>query len=200
MTLRLPLTVCVAASLLMACEGCKSPPPAQPMLTPMPPPQTAPPPPPLPAPCSQAELLATSAAMQARAAAEAPGMKPEGPPVCGIVGAPGEIVNGPLFVLEPGYCYTFLGQSLPQVADMEMSLQLDATGLAGTLLPSSMGSMASMAQTNLLVSTSPGERVSMGEKQFCYQPPPLPGTVKLVLKARAGAGPIAAQMFRKKKF
>jgi hypothetical protein len=137
--------------------------------------------------------------MQARAAIEAPGMKPEGPPLCGVVGAPGATVTGPLFVLEPGYCYTFLGQSLPPVGEMEMSLQLDATALAGSLLPPAMGNYANMAQTALLVSTTPGERVNMGEKQLCYQPPPLPGTVKLVLRARTGAGPIAAQMYRKKK-
>src|ERR1700722_1232216 len=92
-------------------SGCGSPPPPQPMLAPMAPPTAvAPPPPVLPPPCDQAQFLATSTSMQARAAAEAPGMKPEGTPICGVV-APGQTVVGPIFMLEPGYCYTFLGQS-----------------------------------------------------------------------------------------
>jgi hypothetical protein len=138
--------------------------------------------------------------MQARSAAEAPGMKLEGAPVCGVVNAPGETVTGPIFVLEPGYCYTFLGQSLPPVSEMEMHLQFDATAMAGSLLPPNMSGMANMAQGTVLVSTTPGERVNMAEKQNCYQWGfMVPATVKLVLKARSGAGPLAAQVFRKKK-
>jgi hypothetical protein len=153
---------------------------------------------PVPAgPCDQAQLLATTTSMQARAAAEAPGMKPEGAPVCGVAGE-GQTVVGPLFVLEPGYCYTFLGQSLPPVAQMEMVLQADLSGAAGSFLPPSMSGMAQMAQAPLLVSTVPGERVNMAEKQNCYQAM-VPGTVKLILKARAGGGPLAAQVYRKKK-
>jgi hypothetical protein len=138
--------------------------------------------------------------MLARSAAEAPGMKPEGAPVCGVVTAGGAPVVGPMFVLEPGYCYTFLGQSLPPVGDMEMSLQYDATAMAGSLLPPNLSGMANMAQGTVLVSTTPGERVSMAEKQGCFQWGFLvPATVKLVLKARTGGGPVAAQVFRKKK-
>jgi hypothetical protein len=60
--------------------------------------------------------------------------------------------------------------------------------------------MANMAQGTVLVSTTPGERVSMAEKQGCFQWGFLvPATVKLVLKARTGGGPVAAQVFRKKK-
>jgi hypothetical protein len=134
--------------------------------------------------------------MQARAAAEAPGMKPEGAPVCGVVG-PGQTVMGPIFVLEPGYCYTFLGQSLPPVVDMEMVLLLDATGAAAAFLPPNMTSMANMAQTTLMVSTTPGERIGMAQGKSCYQGG-LPGPVKLVLRARNGSGPVAGQVFRKK--
>jgi hypothetical protein len=134
--------------------------------------------------------------LQGRAAAEAPGMKPEGTPICGVAAA-GQAVVGPIFMLEPGYCYTFLGQSLPQVVDMEMSLQLDASGAIGALLPPNMGSYAGMAQAPLLVSTTPGERVGMADKRNCYQAA-VPGPVKLILKARNGAGPVAAQVFRKK--
>ena len=195
---RLQVPGLAVAMLASACGGCNSRPPPQPMLAPMPPPPPTPPPVAQAAPCAQAQILATSAMMQARAAAEAPGMKPDGEPVCGVVNAPGDTATGPLFLLEPGYCYTFLGQSLPPVGEMEMLLLLDATGAVGALLPPSMSGMANMAQTPLLVSTTPGERVNMGEKRSCYQAPGLPGTVKLVLKARAGSGPMAAQAFRKK--
>jgi hypothetical protein len=134
--------------------------------------------------------------MQARAAAEAPGMKPEGAPLCGIA-VEGQTVVGQIFVLEPGACYTFIGQSLPPVGQMEMTLVGDASGMAAGLLPPNMAGMANMMQAPLLVSTTPGERVSMGERRSCYQG--LPGApVKLVLKARAGSGPLAAQVYKKK--
>lgn len=186
------------AAFATACNGCGSSPPPQPQPVPMPAP-VAPPMPPQAGPCDQAMLLATSTTMQARAAAEAPGMKPEGAPLCGVV-AEGQTVVSPTFVLEPGACYTFLGQSLPPVGQMEMLLQFDATTAAGPFLPPSMAPMANMAQSPLLVTTVPGERVSMGEKRACYQWgfPLVPATVKLILRARAGPGPVAAQVFKKK--
>jgi hypothetical protein len=193
------LFVAMAALTATACSGCGSPPPPQPMPMPMQQP-APPPPPPLAAPCDQAQFLATSTAMLSRSAAEAPGMKPvEGGAVCGVA-AQGQTVTGPMFILEPGYCYTFLGQSLPPAAEMEMLLQFDATSAAGSFLPPNMAGMAGMAQGTVLVSTTPGERINMAEKQGCYQWGfPMPATVKLVLRARAGSGPISAQAFRKKK-
>jgi hypothetical protein len=185
----------VSAIATAACGGCASdpPPPPPPPLMPMPPPAVAAPAQPMP--CDHAQMLATSTAMQSRAAAEAPGMRPEGAPVCGVV-AEGQTMTGPMFTLEQGYCYTFIGQSLPPVGQMEMVLQADASALVAPLMPN----MANAAQAPLLVSTTPGERVNMGEKQSCYQWAfPVPATVKLILKSRAGAGPIAAQVYRKKK-
>jgi hypothetical protein len=189
----------VALSAATAALGCHNEPPPPPPPAPLPPPvQPLTPAVNVPAgPCDQAQLLATTTSMQARAAAEAPGMKAEGVPVCGVVGE-GQTVVGPLFVLEPGYCYTFLGQSLPPIGQMEMVLQADLSGAAGAFLPQGMSGLAPMAQTPLLVSTVPGERVSMGERQSCYQAA-FPGTVKLILKSRAGGGPLAAQVYRKKK-
>jgi hypothetical protein len=195
-TVSLQISALALAMFATACGGCASKPPPQPMPAPMPP-QPMPPPVAQAAPCEQAQILAASTTMQARSAAEAPGMKPEGAPMCGVVNAPGETVSGPVFVIEPGYCYTFLGQSLPPVSEMEMVLQVDATQAAGALLPPNM---AAMAQAPVLVSTTPGERVNMGEKKNCYEWSFLvPAPVKLVLRARAGAGPLAAQVYRKKK-
>jgi hypothetical protein len=194
----------VALSAATAALGCHTEPPPPPPPAPLPPP-VQPVGPVAPGPgvpagaCDQAQLLASTTSMQARAAAEAPGMKPEGAPVCGVVGE-GQTVVGPIFILEPGYCYTVLGQSLPPVGQMEMVLQADLGAAAGALLPAGMTGMAQMAQSPVLVSTTPGERVSMGEKQSCYQWAfPLPGTVKLILKSRMGGGPMAAQVYRKKK-
>ncbi|MFT3767265.1 MAG: hypothetical protein QM820_17340 [Minicystis sp.] len=180
-----------------ACSGCNNPPPppAAPP-PPMPMPSMAAPVPPQPLPCDQAQTLSTTTAMQARAAAEAPGMKPEGAPICGVV-AEGQTFVGPTITLEQGYCYTFIGQSLPPVVQMEMVLQGDASALVAPLMPS----MANAAQAPLLVSTVPGERVNMGEKQSCYRWAfPVPATAKLMLKARAGGGPVAAQIYKKKAF
>ena len=192
----------VALSAGAAALGCHTEPPPPPPPAPLPPPvqPIGPAAPAVPAaPCDQAQLLATTTSMQVRAAAEAPGMKPEGMPVCGVVGE-GQTVVGPLFVLEPGYCYTVLGQSLPPVSQMEMVLEADSAAGAGSLLPPGMAGMAQMAQSPVLVSTTPGERVSMGEKQSCYQWAfPLPGTVKLILRSRVGGGPLAAQVYRRKK-
>ena len=62
--------------------------------------------------------------------------------------------------------------------------------------------LAAMAGNPLLaVSTDAGVQTSIGgSKQGCYQWPwPVPGPVKVVLKARNGSGPIAAQAYSKKK-
>lgn len=188
----------ILATASTACGGCSSHPPPQPMMAPMqaPPMMAVPPPLVQTGPCDQAQSLATSASMTARAAAEAPGMKPEGPPMCGVV-PEGQAYVSQVFTIEQGYCYTFLGQSLPPVGAMEMVLQADASALVGGLLPG----MGQAAQAPLLVSTSAGERVNMGERQSCYQWAfPVPATVKLILKARAGSGPVAAQVYKKKKF
>jgi hypothetical protein len=60
--------------------------------------------------------------------------------------------------------------------------------------------MAAMAQRPLLVDTEAGEKAAMGAKQSCYVWPwPVAGQAKLVVKSRAGAGPVAAQAYKKKK-
>jgi hypothetical protein len=192
------LSWAILATASTACGGCGSSPAPQPMMQPMqaPPPMMVAPQPVQTGPCDQAQSLATSTSIAARAAAEAPGMKPEGQAHCAVV-PEGQAYVSQIFTIEQGYCYTFLGQSLPPVGAMEMVLQGDASGLIGGLLPG----MGQAAQAPLLVSTSPGERVNMGERQSCYQWAfPVPATVKLILKVRAGAGPVAAQAFRKKTF
>jgi hypothetical protein len=145
--------------------------------------------------CDPVQTLALTTTLQGRAAAEAPGMKPEGASICGIV-PEGESVQTPMFLLQQGFCYTFLGQSLPPVSEVDMELILDLSGGA-QLSPG----LAAMAQRPLLVDTEAGEKAAMGAKQSCYAWPwPIPGQAKLVVKSRIGAGPVAAQVYKKKKF
>ena len=109
----------ILAAFVTACSGCGSSPPPQPMPAPMPPPTAvAPPVPALPPPCDQAQFLATSTSMQARAAVEAPGMKPEGTPICGVV-APGQAVVGPGLGIQV-HLVAALDQGPAEVGDIRL--------------------------------------------------------------------------------
>lgn len=193
------VTTCVlGVGLWTAIMGCSSTPEPQP--PPPPPPQTvAPPPPPPPptvTPCDATQSLTLSATMQARAPQEAPGMKPDGASVCQNV-PEGQTFSGPVFTLEQGYCYTFLGNALPPVSEMDMEVRIDLA--PGSALPPALAALAN--DRPILVDTEAGIQSAMATKANCYQWPfPIPGTVKLVLKATRGGGPLAAQVYRKKKF
>jgi hypothetical protein len=144
--------------------------------------------------CDPVQTLAMTTTLQGRAAAEAPGMQPEGAPICGVV-PEGQSPQSPTFLLQQGYCYTFLGQSLPPVTEVDMELILDLSGGA-QLSPG----LAAMAQRPLLVDTETGEKAAMATKQSCYVWPwPVPGQARLVVKSRGGSGPVAAQVYKKKK-
>jgi hypothetical protein len=163
-------------------------------LPPPPPPPTEPTAPVQAGPCDPVQSLAMTTTLQGRAAAEAPGMQPEGAPICGLV-PEGQSVQSPMFLLQQGFCYTFLGQSLPPVTEVDMDLILDLSGGA-QLSPG----LAAMAQRPLLVDTETGEKGAMATKQNCYVWPwPVPGQAKLVIKPRTGSGPVAGQVYRKKK-
>lgn len=194
----------VAAILVAGSLGCSSEPKFAPepyndggidaaSMPPPPPPDAAPPPPVQAGPCDPVQTLALTTTLQGRAAAEAPGMQPEGSLVCGVAGE-GQPVTGPTVTLQQGYCYSFLGQSLPPVTEVDMQLELD---VAGAQLPPAI---ATMAQRPLLVDTETGEKAAMATKQNCYAWPwPIPGQVKLIVKSRSGAGPVAAQIYKKRK-
>lgn len=190
------------AALAVVASGCGS----EPKFAPEPTLDAGPPPPPPPpvdagpppaaasAPCDPVQTLAMTTTLQGRATTEAPGMKPEGAPLCGVV--PEALpLNGPMFLLEQGYCYTFLAQSLPPVTEVDMSLEIDLSG-GMALAPN----LAAMAQRPLLVDTETGEKGAMASKNNCYVWPwPIPAQVKLIVKSKAGAGPVAAQVYKKKK-
>lgn len=191
----------VAAAISLIAAGCGSEPKFAPEptfdagLPPPPPPVVdAGLPPAATGPCDPVQSLAMTTTLQGRATAEAPGMKPDGAPLCGVV-AENQPVNGPMFLLEQGYCYTFLAQSLPPVTEVDMSLEIDLSG-GIALAPN----LAAMAQRPLLVDTETGEKGAMASKSNCYVWPwPIPAQVKLIVKSKAGTGPVAAQVYKKKK-
>lgn len=187
----------IGAALAVVALGCSSNPKFAPEPTvdagapPPPPPVIDAGAPPQAGPCEPPQLLAVTTTMKARAAAEAPGMQPEGEPVCGVV-PEGQKVQSQTFMVQQGYCYTFLGQSLPPVTEIDIELDADVS----TLPPA----IAAVVPKVLLVDELSGEKASMGSKQNCYQwLLPVPAQVKLTATARAGSGPVAAQVYKKKK-
>ena len=189
-----------------ACGGSSSeaPPPsaAPPMalaaspatIAPPPPPPVAPPPPQA-GPCDGSQTLALTTMVQARQQTEAAGMVPQGTTVCSVL-PEGQAALSAVFMLEQGQCYTFLAQALPSVAEVDMQLELDLTG--GAAVPPALA--AFNIKPVLAIDTDAGPQGSIGGKKNCYQWPfPIPATAKLVVRSRAGAGPVFAQGFKKKK-
>ncbi|MGK4002482.1 hypothetical protein WMF31_07660 [Sorangium sp. So ce1036] len=171
-----------------------TPPPPQPTAS-VPPPDAGLPPATVPtaAPCDGVQSLAMTTMFQGRAPGEAPRMQPEGTPVCNVV-PEGQTASGQTFMLQPGHCYTFLAQALPTVTEVDLQLELDLNA----------GGQPALAALNLkpvlAVDSDTGPTAAIGAKQSCYQWPfPIPATVKLVVKARTGSGPVAAQAYSRKK-
>lgn len=200
------LTVGVAALVAVLTPACGSEPefPEQPAPAPTPMASSTPAPAPTPvastAPppmvsgaCDAVQTTAFTTMLMARATTEAPRMEQVGSLVCGV--APeGQPVNGTTVMLEQGYCYTVLGQSLPNVSELDVQMVVD---LAGGGIPPAL---AAMAQAPLAVDNTAGQSASIGAGNNCYQwPLPIPAAVKLVLKPRTGSGPVAAQVYRRKK-
>lgn len=163
---------------------------------PAPAPSTAaPPPPPAPAPCDAVQSLAMTTMFQGRAATEAPRMQPEGTAICMVV-PEGQTASGQTFMLQPGFCYTVLGQALPTVTEVDVQIELDLAGGGG--LPPALAALN--LKPMLAVDSETGPSGAIGAKQNCYAWPwPIPAAVKVVVKARTGAGPVAAQVYSRKK-
>jgi hypothetical protein len=200
------VTRAVAMSLLVLAAGCASEPQfaEQPYVDGGP--DAAPPPPPPPVqdaaappatatPCDSTMTLAMTNMIQARSAGEAPGMKPDGAAVCAVV-PEGQTFSSPTMMLQPGFCYTVVGQSVPGVTEVDLSFELDLAG--GGTLPPALQSL--QLKPVLAVDTDAGPTATIGAKQNCYKWAwPIPAAVKVVLKARTGSGPVAAQVYSKKK-
>lgn len=195
--------VALTAALLPGCgkdpEFPEAPPPAASTATPPPAATpvatgTTPPPPPANAvtPCDAVQMTAFTTMIGARAPGEAPRMEQLGSLVCGV--APeGQFVNGETFMLEQGYCYTVLGNSLPNVSEIDVAIVADLTG---GLLPPQFPAI----QPQVAVDNTTGTSASINPGKDCYQwVLPVPAAVKLTVKPRTGSGPVAAQVYRRKK-
>lgn len=144
--------------------------------------------------CDAVQSLAMTTMFQGRAGTEAPKMNAEGAPICGVV-AEGQTTSGPTFMVQPGMCYTVLAQALPTVTEVDVQLEID---LAGGGMPPALAALN--IKPVLAVDSDAGPSAAIGAKQACYTWPfPLPVTAKVVVKSRAGSGPVAAQVYSKKK-
>jgi hypothetical protein len=162
---------------------------------PAPTPSVVAPPPPTSGPCDSVQSLALTTMFQGRAASEAPGMQPEGAVICGNV-PEGQTVASQMFMLQPGFCYTFLAAALPTVTEVDLQVELDLAGGGG--VPPALAALN--LKPVLAVDTDTGAQASVSAKQNCYQWAfPVPAAVKMVVKARTGTGPVAAQAYKKKK-
>jgi hypothetical protein len=185
---------------LLGAAGCSSEPEVP--ITPQPDAgYVAPPPPPpaivdagptcTPAPCDAAMHLGMQEAIKAREKAEMTfGMKAESTFSCQTVCEAGA-VSVPV-TLQPGYCYTFLGSSFPNVSQLDLFLKPNLGPNPNPLFASILG--AALAQ-----SAENGPNASIGSGKTCYKWPfPIPGPGLIEAKARAGAGPIAVQVYSKR--
>lgn len=112
---------------------------------------------------------------------EAPGMQKDGPTVMGQFQA-GQTLEGQ-FQFTPGKCYTLIAQGAG-VTDVGLEMQY-VTPLPG---------FSPTIGTN----QNKGAQVSMGGKANCLKPmSPVAANAKFIVKANAGAGVIAAQLYSK---
>lgn len=190
----------VVAPFLVACGSDDPPPPAYPTAptatataTVAPSATTTAPPAVSAAPCDAVQSQAFGTMLQARAKDEAPGMEADGAPLCAMV-PEGQTAASATMMLQPGYCYTFLAQGLPNVQEVDISVSVDFSA-AAPAIPALAALKAPIA-----TDSTTGVMAAIGPKKDCYQWPwPLPAAVKVEVKARMGSGPIAAQAFKKKK-
>jgi hypothetical protein len=196
------LTTALGAAWVAGCGDKPAEVPPQPMadagadVAPAPTPTVTTPPAPVAGPCDAVQSAAMSSMFLGRAVAEAPGMQPEGAPICNVV-PEGQVATSPIFTIQQGYCYTILGGSLPPVAELDMQLEVDLAG--GAQMPPALAALN--IKPLLMTDTEAGGTGSMGAKQSCYKwPLPIPAAVHVTLKSRTGSGPVAAQVYKKKSF
>jgi hypothetical protein len=160
---------------------------------PPPPPVDAGPPPVQNAACDGVQTLAFSTMFEGRKNTEAPYMKAEGAPICGVV-SEGQTASG-VVMMQPGMCYTVLVQGLPPIVDIEAHIALDLqAGVPPQLAPF-------VGNPMLAVEGDQGPIGAISPKQNCFRYAlPLAFPVKVNIKAKQGSGPVAAQVYGKKVF
>lgn len=125
-----------------------------------------------------ASMVATQA-LTALAQSKAPGMKAVGTAAAGLF-QPGQCVETQV-MLNPGKCYTAIASGVG-VTELDVQFVLSAGPIAQPI-----------AQDN-----TTGPIAVLGESPNCFKwLAPLAGPVKMVLKASAGQGPAAVQLFEK---
>jgi hypothetical protein len=165
------------------------PPPVTPVATGSAPPPVAP----GVTPCDAVQTTAFTTMIAARAASEVPGTEQVGPLVCGVA-SEGQAAVGQTIMLEQGWCYSVLGNALPNVTELDLALTADITG--GIPLPGPLGAI----QPQLAVDSTAGNVAAITPGNNCLQwTMPVPGPVKLTVKATRGSGAVGAQVYRKKK-
>jgi hypothetical protein len=168
--------------------GQPAPAATQPGAAPQPAAQTTAPPAGQPAPAAPATTDAATAAavrlaLQPRAATEAKGMKEDGDPVGGMLQEGGELTKE--LMLMPGKCYTILGQGLPPIGELDMTLSLKAP-------------LPNLPPGVLAADKTTGPAASIGAGKNCYKYPfPLAAQVVLSVKATKGSGAAGAQVYSK---
>jgi hypothetical protein len=115
------------------------------------------------------------------AGTEAPGMNKEGGPVAGNF-QPGQTLESG-FTFQPGKCYTLVAQGAgPTQIEVEMQYVTPIPGLAPSIGKS----------------TQKGAQASIGGKANCLRPlSPMAAQAKFIVRAVAGSGVIAAQLYSK---
>lgn len=115
------------------------------------------------------------------ATSQAPGMQKDGPTVAGNFQA-GQTLEGS-FSFQPGKCYTLVAQGVGVTQlDLEMQYVTPVPGLAPTISKSS----------------TKGAQATIGAGNNCLKPiSPFPAQAKFIVKATAGAGIAAAQLYSK---
>jgi hypothetical protein len=110
-------------------------------------------------------------------------MKEDGTAVGGMLQEGGELTQE--FMLMPGKCYTILGQGLPPIAELDMTLS------AKPLVPG-------LPPAVLAADSTTGPSASIGAGKNCYKNPfPIAANVILSVKATKGSGPAGAQVYSK---
>ena len=184
MNIRQSIFVAVAALAAGSAGGCRA------KVVVNEPVETAPPP--ASPDCSAADLANFTGVFGTRSPTEAPSMAPEGGMVCGNVPEGGK-VQGNVFMLDPGKCYTVIANGLPNITEIDVALMIDAS--AAGLPPN----IVEMAKSPVAVDSETGPMGTIGPKSNCYRwNLPIPAPVRVVVTAKNGAGPIAAQVFSRK--
>ncbi len=197
---KVPMTV-VVASLSLGLVACgddpppdppPQPTPVAPTPTPVPTPVPTDPPPPTveTGPCDAARTLALKTAIEGRHAAElTTSMKPEGQFRCEHV-AEGGTIEVPV-TLQQGRCYSMLAHSFPNITEVEMKLVVNV----GDNLPPIF---AAIKDQPVAQDSETGPTAAIGRGKNCFKNSwMLPAPMKVVVTAKAGAGPLAVQIYSK---